>query len=78
MTRSKFKANLAQALDCKDQYVGDETLEKFLDLNFDEDSSLADWDFQDFYWFATDVCQDGFWGTCREWDLHYPGEDAYF
>ena len=74
MSRNKFKRNLGQALDRRDQYVSDEDLEKFLDLNYDEDGDW-DWDLDDFMDFADEVCNEGFWETVAEYDLHYPGED---
>ena len=78
MTRNKFKTNLSQALDNRDVYVSDEDLEKFLDLNYDEDGDW-DWDFAEFDQFACDVCANfgDFWETVEEYDLHRPEETYY-
>ena len=77
MSRTKFKNNLVQAITSKDYYVEDETIEKFLDLNYDEDSSLAEWEYQDFNEFALALCDawGDIWEAAREFDLHYPDED---
>lgn len=73
MSKSKFAQNLVQALERKDQSITDEELEEFLRLNYDEDGDW-DWDYDTFSQFASDVCQEGFWGAVAGWDLHYPGE----
>ena len=75
MTRNKFKQNLEEALIHHDCYVSDDELESFLDLNYDEDSSLSDWTFADFNSFAIDISCDGLRDACHYLDLHYPGED---
>ena len=74
MTREQFKKNLIQALEYKDQEVNNEDIEKFLDLNFDEDSSISDWNFGDFSEFVSDLCNNSgdFWSTVGSYDLHYP------
>jgi len=73
MTREKFKRNLIQALDRRDHYVDDKTLEEFLDLNYDEDGDW-DWDIDDFMGFADELCANfgDFWKTVRSYDLNYP------
>ena len=73
MTREKIKRNLIQALDRRDRYVDNETLEKFLDLNYNED---WDWDIDDFMDFVDELCANfgNFWETVRSYDLHCPEE----
>ena len=76
MTRREFKENLVEALDDKDQYVCDEDIEIFLDLNYDEDSSIAEWTYSDFKLFVSDVCaEQDFWEAARLNDFHTPAED---
>ena len=77
LSRKDFKQNLVEALESKDCYVSDDILEKFLDLNYDEDSSLTEWTFSDFLDFASEFCACSYdlWETARSYDLHYPGED---
>ena len=72
MTREKFKRNLIQALDHTDQFVDNETLEKFLDLNYDEDGDW-DWNIDDFMGFAEELCANfgDFWKTVKSYDLNY-------
>lgn len=72
MTRKQFKKNLIQALENKDQDVSNEDIEKFLDLNFDEDN--YEWDYDDFTSFAGELCSNygNFWETVRDFDLHCP------
>jgi len=75
MTRNKFKENLVEALDSKDQYVKNEDIETFLDLNYDEDGDW-DWSYGDFKDFACEVCANfgDFWETVESYDLHTPAE----
>ena len=75
MTRKQFRKNLIEALIHHDCDLTNEEIEKFLDLNYDEDSSLSDWTFSNFNSFAIDVCEEGLWRACRLNDLHYEGED---
>ena len=76
MTRKQFRKNLIEALIHHDCDLTNEEIEKFLDLNYDEDSSLSDWTFSNFNSFAIDVCEEGLWrAACRLNDLHYEGED---
>lgn len=77
MDRDGFETNLCQALEDKDIYVSPEDLKQFLNLNFDEDSSLAKWDYAAFSQFAYDVADRGFWVAVDCNDLHYPDEDKY-
>lgn len=76
MSRKKFKNNLVQAIESKDYYVDDETIEKFLDLNYDEDSSITEWEYEDFNNFAHELCHawGNFWEAVREFDLNVPAE----
>jgi len=76
MSRSKFKNNLVQAIEAKDHAVSDEDMEKFLDLNYDEDSSITDWDYDDFSMFASDLCANwgNFWETVAGFGLHTPDD----
>jgi len=75
MTREVFKRNLVQALDHRDMFVDNKTLEEFLDLNYDEDGDW-DWDYDNFTQFASDLCANfgDFWQTVEEYDLHTPAE----
>ena len=77
LSRNNFKQNLVEALESKDCYVSDDMLEKLLNLNYDEDSSLTEWTFSDFLGFASEFCACSYdlWETARSYDLHYPGED---
>jgi len=77
MSRKAFKINLSEALECKDLCVDNDTLETFLDLNYDEDSSITDWTYGTFTSFVSDVLDEGFWEACRLNDLHTPGEEDY-
>lgn len=83
MTREKFIRCLSQALEHHDVSISREILEKFANLNFDEDNSLADWDYDDFYYFASDVAANdhygyteefAFWDAARSLDLNVPEE----
>lgn len=78
LTRKKFKEQLQQAIENADYYVRDDAIEKFLDLNYDEDSSIVDWNYSEFTDFAHELCHQwgNFWATVRQFDLHYPGEDG--
>lgn len=71
-TRESFKADLVYALECRDQYVSNEEIEKFLDLNFDEDSSIASWGYREMNEFVCEVCNEGFWDAVRGCDLNVP------
>jgi len=72
MTRNKFKICLIQALGYKDQIVSDNVLEMLLDLNWNSDSSLVDWDYADFTEFADDIASNGFWDAVKNLDLNIP------
>lgn len=74
MTREQFKRNLLQSIERKDQDVSEEDIERFLSLNFDEDSSISNWTFDDFYDFSVELCNNygDFWETVRDFDLHTP------
>lgn len=75
MTRKMFKKNLLEAIEFHDGYEKDEDIEKFLDLNFDEDGYMEEWTFNDFNDFAMNVCEEGLWKAAKSYDLHYEGED---
>jgi hypothetical protein len=72
MSRTQFKNNLVQAIESKDCYVDDKTIEEFLDLNYCEETS--NWDFQDFNNFACEICSEwgNLWKVAREFDLKIP------
>jgi hypothetical protein len=74
MNREQFKRNLEASIENKDQYVNPEDIERFLALNFDEDSSIAEWDYDDFSDFSSDLCNNfgDFWKTVSSYDLHCP------
>ena len=71
MTREQFKQNLTEALDHHDCDLPNEEVERFLDLNFNEDSSLSGWTFADFNSFAIDVSCDGLRDACHYIDLRH-------
>lgn len=76
MDRKLFKQNLEEAFEYHDGYVSDEELERFLDLNYNEDSSLADWTFADFNSFALDASCDDLRTACHYYDLkHWDDEE---
>lgn len=75
MTREQFKQNLEEALEYHDGYISEEELETFLDLNYDEDSSITDWTFADFNCFALDVSCEGMRRACHLSDLQWDDED---
>lgn len=75
MTRKQFKQNLEEALECHCGYISEEDLEHFLDLNYDEDSSVSDWTFADFNSFALDISCEGMRRACHLSDLQWDGED---
>ena len=74
MNREQFKRNLEASIERKDQYVNPEDIERFLALNFDEDSSIAEWNYDDFSDFSSDLCNNSgdFWKTVSSYDLHCP------
>ena len=76
MTRNKFKQNLEEALIHHDCEVSNDELERLLDLNYDEDSSLSDWTFANFNSFAIDISCDGLRNACHYIDLkHWEDEE---
>lgn len=76
MTRSQFRKNLVEALIHHDCDLPNKEVEEFLDLNYDEDSSLNDWTFADFNSFAIDVSCDGLRSACHYVDLkHWEDEE---
>lgn len=75
MTREQFTQNLEEAFEFHDVYLSDEEVDKFLDLNYNEDSSLNYWTFADFNSFAIDVATEGLRRACRLNDLHYDSAD---
>ena len=73
LTREQFKYNLTEACADKDQYISMEDMARFLDLNYDEDSSLAEWGYREFADFA-DVLAEHYGvmsEACREFDLKF-------
>ena len=81
MTKNVFKQNLNEALEDKGGFVTDSEIDEFLDLNFDEDSSLAEWTYRDFADFAGCIAtnDNDIWEACRTcYDLHFPDEDEYY
>lgn len=76
LNRKQFEQNLIEALEAHDFYVPNEQIKEFLDLNYDEDSSIAKWSFADFNEFASNLGDAiDFWDLCRSYDFHYPNED---
>ena len=71
MTRKQFKQSLIEALSHHDCDLPNKEVERFLDLNFKEDSSLLDWTFADFNSFAIDVSCDGLRDACHYIDLRH-------
>jgi len=75
MTKQKFKNCLVEAMEDKDWWEPDETINEFLRLNYDEDSSLADWDYSDFKYLVSIILKEqNFWEAVRQLDLHTPKE----
>ena len=72
MTREEFKENLIDALECKDQYVDNETLNEFIRLNYRD---VKDWNYLDFTTFVYDVCAEGFNEACHLNELRKPFEE---
>lgn len=75
MTREQFTQNLEEALEFHDVDLLDEEVDKFLDLNYNEDSSLNYWTFADFNSFAIDVATEGLRRACKLNDLYYDSAD---
>ena len=75
MTRKQFTQNLEEALEFHDVDLLDEEVDKFLDLNYNEDSSLNYWTFADFNSFAIDVATEGLRRACKLNDLYYESDD---
>lgn len=75
MTREQFKTNLEQAIEFHDGYISNEDLEHFLDLNYDEDSSITDWTYSDFNAFAIDYNTEGMRRACHLSDLQWDDEE---
>ena len=75
MTKQQFKQNLMEALEFNDCDVEEETLDNFIELNYNEDSSLNYWTFADFNSFAIDVATEGLRRACRLNDLYYESDD---
>ena len=74
-TRKEFKINLVEAIEFHDGYISDEDVEKLLDLNYDEDSSITDWTFSSFNTFALDYVLEGISYACRYSDLKWEEEE---
>ena len=75
MTRKQFTQNLEEAFEFHDVDLLDEEVDKFLDLNYNEDSSLNYWTFADFNSFAIDVATEGLRRACKLNDLYYDSAD---
>ena len=75
MTRKQFTQNLEEAFEFHDVDLPDEEVDKFLDLNYNEDSSLNYWTFADFNNFAIDVAAEGLRRACKLNDLYYDSAD---
>lgn len=75
MTRKQFTQNLVEAFEFHDVDLPDEEVDKFLDLNYNEDSSLNYWTFADFNSFAIDVATEGLRRACKLNDLYYDSAD---
>lgn len=75
MTREQFTQNLVEAFEFHDVDLPDEEVDKFLDLNYNEDSSLNYWTFADFNSFAIDVATEGLRRACKLNDLYYDSAD---
>ena len=75
MTRKQFTQNLEEAFEFHDVDLPDEEVDKFLDLNYNEDSSLTYWTFADFNSFAIDVATEGLRRACKLNDLYYDSAD---
>ena len=71
MNREQFTQNLEEAFEFHDVDLLDEEVDKFLDLNYNEDSSLNYWTFADFNSFAIDVATEGLRRACKLNDLYY-------
>lgn len=75
MTREQFTQNLEEAFEFHDVDLPDEEVDKFLDLNYNEDSSLNYWTFADFNSFAIDVATEGLRRACKLNDLYHDSAD---
>ena len=75
MTRKQFTQNLEEAFEFHDVDLPDEEVDKFLDLNYNEDSALNYWTFADFNSFAIDVATEGLRRACKLNDLYYDSAD---
>lgn len=75
MNREQFIQNLVEAFEFHDVDLSDEEVDKFLDLNYDEDNSLNYWTFADFNSFAIDVATEGLRRACKLNDLYYDSAD---
>lgn len=70
--REKFKRNLIEAVENHDGYCDNDEVNKFLDLNYDEDSSLNNWTYGDFDYFARSIAAYGFWQAAEDFDFVIP------
>ena len=73
LDREEFKENLIEACADKDQYISVDDLERFLDLNYDEDSDVATWNYRDFADFATELAANSgdLRDTCHAYDFKW-------
>lgn len=75
MNKRQFRQNMVDALEFHDAEISNEEMETFLDLNYDEDSSITDWTFADFNSFAIDIKTEGIARACRLNDLQFDDDD---
>lgn len=66
-----FKQNLSEALEHVGYELSSVDMERFLALNFDEDSFLSEWSFSDFISFAMDIADEGIARACHMNDLEW-------
>lgn len=70
-----FKQNLSEALEHVGYELSSTEMEKFLTLNFDEDSFLSEWSFSNFISFAMDIANEGIARACHINDLEWLEDD---
>lgn len=75
MTEREFYLNLWDACEYFEVDVSTKDMHDLLELNKYEYSSLSEWTWIDFTYFAKEAAVEGFWRAVRNADLHYPGED---
>ena len=73
--REKFKRNLIEAIENHDGSCDNDEVDKFMNLNYDEDSSLNNWTYGDFDYFARSIAAYGFWKAAEDFDFVIPTEE---